>query len=142
MVGFRHIIVNILHKGDKYNNNNNNNNKLVSREMGRSEDRIPSGPPLCIVYRVSFPEVKRSGCALITHPYLAPRLSCSSIPVCVFNGMLRSDCYCKVLHYLHPYIVTLLYYLPAISVIVCEVDVDQLIQRIIYIHSSLVFRRG
>jgi len=104
--------------------------------MGRYEDRIPSGPALCIGYRVSFPEVKRSGCELITHPYLAPRLSTDTaaplLPVCVFSSMLRSDCYCKVLHYLHSYAVTLLYYLPAISVILCEVDVDQLIQRIIY----------
>jgi len=104
--------------------------------MGRSEDRIPSGPALCIGYRVSFLEVKRSGCALITHPSLAPRLSTGTaaplLPVCVFNGMLRSDSYCQVMNYLHSYVVTLLYYLPAIIVIVCEVDVDQLIQQIIY----------
>jgi len=59
--------------------------------MGRSEDRIPSGPALCIGYRVSFPEVKRTGCALITHPYLATRLrtatAAPTLPVCVFCGM-------------------------------------------------------
>jgi hypothetical protein len=32
MICFRYIIVNTLHKGDKYNNNNNNNNNTVLQD--------------------------------------------------------------------------------------------------------------
>ena len=64
MIGFRYIIVNILHKSDKNYNNNSNNNKIISIVINHSNMHV-CGKDILDIYSLKSPSYRPSTLTMI-----------------------------------------------------------------------------